>query len=296
MRAAPTRRPSAISWRLGYDPFDAAGEHRVKVEIAKQRGKLVGRAEIAREGAARGVRELTGEVDRCEPLAAALATSVAIALDPVHGMRKEAILPLLPAPAPAPVPAPAPSTVIVVRERDTAPPAPPASAPAPLRLSLLGVAGATGAAAVAPGPMFGGEIGVMGRLDRFSLEASARAETTAGHALVASGDRLEATVFSGLLTPCAHLERFAGCVFGRVGALQARAVDVVQPSLKTSLFGALGLRIAYTLQVNDTFGLRAAFEGGLPLVRTSLEIDGTSVWTAPPAFVTGSIAGVVRFL
>src|SRR5262249_53532292 len=126
--------------------------------------------------------------------------------------------------------------------------------------------------------------GVRAQLPGWSVECSGRFETTLGETRTASGDRLEALVYSGTLAPCADLGQFAGCALLRFGALQARAPDVVQPTLDAALFGAAGVPAAYSLPLGRPFGLRAAVEAGVPFFRVTLNIDRSAVWTSPPAF------------
>src|SRR5262249_14312120 len=149
--------------------------------------------------------------------------------------------------------------------------------------------------AVGPDPTFGPELGMAVRSKALSLEASGRAETNLGETRAASGDRLETTILSGSIISCAHLGPFSGCSFARVGAFQGRAPQVVAPVLQSSLFAALGLRAAYTLPVGSILALRGALEGGLPLVRTSLVIDGRAVWTSPPVFAGASLGALLKF-
>jgi hypothetical protein len=66
----------------------------------------------------------------------------------------------------------------------------------------------------------------------------------------------------------------------------------VNPNLGSSPFGALGMRGGYALEITRVFALRAAIEGAVPLVRTSLLIDGKVVWTAAP-IVGGADLGLV---
>jgi hypothetical protein len=166
----------------------------------------------------------------------------------------------------------------------------------PLHISLFGAVGAAATVALMPGPSAGPELAFGARVNALSIEASARAETTVGEVRTASGDRVDATVLSGAIAPCAHLEQFAGCVVGRMGAFQGHAPDVVHPTLGTSAFAAIGLRATYLLAIGARLGLRGALEGGLPLVRTTLAIDAAPIWTAPAAFVGVSVATVVRFM
>jgi hypothetical protein len=282
-----------VSARLGYDPFDGAGAVRVSVEITRQRGKLQGHTEIARGSTPPGSRDLFGERDRCEPLATAIATTVAIALDPGQA----AVYPDPPAAfQPEAAPAAPANTIVLARERDVArPQSTPPSSPAE-RVGLVGFAGGVGSVALAPAPTLGPELGLVLGTKKFSLEASARAETIVGDARATSGDQLEVSIFSGALVPCAHLGPLSGCAFARIGTLQSRAPNVSEPELHSRLFAAVGFRGAYTLPLGSALSLRAALETGLPIVRTALAVDGAPVWTAPPVFAGASFAALVKFL
>src|SRR5262245_29236928 len=75
-----------VAARLGYDPFEPDGKHAAVVKIARQGGLLRAEARVTREGQPEpGARELEGGLGQCEALTSALATAVAIALDPVRG-------------------------------------------------------------------------------------------------------------------------------------------------------------------------------------------------------------------
>lgn len=280
-----------IAARLGYPPFTTSGRHRVAVSLTAARGRVRGRAEVTRAGQTTpGVRELDDTIDNCEALASALATTVAIALDPVRGLG--------PAPEPVapPLPPPPPHDRDADRDRGPQPVAPPAeqrAASTPIR--IFAGAGGVFSLGVAPGPAIGAEAAVGARREAFSLELSARLETTTGSERVATGDRVEATVLSGALAPCGQLGVFVGCVFGRAGAFQGRAPDVVNPSLGTTVFGAVGLRAGVRFVVWRWISLEALAEAGLPLVRTSLRIGAGDAWTAPPAFFGGRLAVMVLF-
>jgi hypothetical protein len=269
-----------VAGKLGYEAFTEDGKHRASVIVRLERGRIRGRAEVTRRGqSAPGVRELDGEQGQCEALVAALATAVAIALDPVRGMQ-----PAAPPPAP---PASAPQ-IVVVREEPAPPPEEKKEeAPAP-RAHVFGVADGVVSLGLAPAPAAGGQVGVGLAWQTLSIEATGRIEATTGPEPVDSGDRIEATVYSALLSPCAALDAWALCITGRVGAFQARAPDVLNPNLGTSLFGAVGARAGYVLRLGQVVSLRALAFVELPLVRTSLLINQVTVWTAPP--VLGGLA------
>jgi hypothetical protein len=134
----------------------------------------------------------------------------------------------------------------------------------------------------------GVQVGAGVRWRFVSLEAAARIETTVAPASVDSGDRIEASLYSGVLAPCGFVGPWTACVTARVGALQGRALDVVDPNLGTSTFAALGAQAGYVLELGSVVSLRARALLELPLVRTTLRIDRVPAWTAPP--IAGGLA------
>lgn len=267
-----------VAARLGYDPFQSAGKHAVSVEVARASGRLRASARVQRQGqASPGARELAGALDQCEALVTALATTVAIALDPVRGMAGPAPREV-PAAPPSPPPPPPPSRPAA------GPPAAPQVAPEapPARVSWLAYAGGVASVGGTPGPALGGEIGFGLRVKSFLLEAGARAEVTPGTVTASSGDRIQAAIYTGTLVPCFHHAGFSGCALLRFGALQARAPDVVQPRFVTAPYAAAGLRGGYTLHLAGPLSLRASLDVAFPLVRRWLGISGEAVWNPPP--------------
>jgi hypothetical protein len=277
-----------VSARLGYDPFVASAAALVVVEIGSKAGRLEGRAEVQQSSLPSATRSLSASPRECEPLATALATAVAIALDATtHRARDEQAL------------SPTRAAALPVSSIDTPEPEPPAAprsreAEDAQRTFWLGSLGGSAATAVGPGPMLGLEAGLSARRRALSLEVSARAESTVGVARGTVGDRLEANVFAGTLSPCAHFGAFAGCVFARLGVFQGRAPDVTNPKVDSLLYAAVGFRAAYAIPLGRAFWLRWALEGGAPLVRTTLTIDGTAAWVAPPVFAGASVAVVAN--
>ena len=282
-----------VAGRLEYQPFTPPGKHRVAVTLHAELGRVRGRAEVTRPGKkAPRIRELDDKIGQCEALVAALATTVAIAVDSVRGLR----------PAPAAPSTPAPVATLSPREEraDAAAVAPPSPPPERLRpppppILFFASTGGVFSLGDAPGTSVGAEAGFGIRRADLSVELSARIETMPEVVRVRSGDRLEATILSGTLAPCGQLGLFLGCVFGRVGAFQGRASDVVDPSLGTSVFGAVGLRAGVRFPLWSWIAMQAMTEAGLPLVRTSLLVGRTTVWTAPPGFGGGGLSLVVLF-
>lgn len=286
-----------ITARLGYDPFDAAGLQEASIEITRRAGRLHARARVKRRGQTEpGVRELEGALDACEALTSALATTVAIALDPVRAMAgppPTPIPPPPPPPPPAPLPVPSPPP-------PPPPPAPPPVAavvppPAPTRVWFSASASGVASIGAAPGPTAGGEIGAALHVRVFSIALALRAETTPGAAMVASGDRIEGTLLTAALVPCANLAGWSACALFRAGAFQGEALSVVRPVLQSSAFAAAGLRGGYTLHLAGPLSARADLEAACPLIRTSLVVGSGPVWTAPPILGGVDLGLVVDF-
>jgi hypothetical protein len=278
-----------VAARLGYDPFATASPDEVHVELTRDHGRLRGRIEITRAGqTSSSARELVGDQDKCEALGAALATTLAIALDPMRSF----------ASVPAPVTEPPPIVIMQVA------PSPPSVQP--LRFvspgahspgfAVFGVASGTVAAAEAPTATFGGDAAFGLRFRALSIEATGRVESTPGAVRVASGDRLQATILSGGIVPCLNVGAWSGCASARLGAFQGYAPDVIHPSLGTTVFASLGARLGYSLALSPVLALRPTVEVAVPLVRTSLVIDKTPVWMAPPATIGVGLGLVVRFM
>lgn len=80
-----------------------------------------------------------------------------------------------------------------------------------MRVILFGTASAVAAAGLMPGPSAGGGVGVGVRVGALSAEISGRAETMFDATRVASGDRLDASVLSGMLAPCGHIGGLVAC-------------------------------------------------------------------------------------
>jgi hypothetical protein len=76
-----------VAARLGYDPFVPESQDGVRVELVRDHQRMRGHVEVARQGqGAPLARDLSGDADKCEALGAALATTLAIALDPVSAL------------------------------------------------------------------------------------------------------------------------------------------------------------------------------------------------------------------
>ncbi len=280
-----------VTARLGYDPFEPGGLHEASVEITREAGRLRARARVRRRGQAEpGARELTGALDACEALVSALATTVAIALDPARAIQG----PAPPPPPPVQPPSPPPPSPPSPPPPSPPPPAPP-PATEPVRASFSARASGVASIGAAPGPAVGGELGVALRVGVFSVEVGVRAESTPSATTVASGDRIEATLITASLVPCADLRGWSACALLRGGAFQGKALTVDPPTLQSSPFVAAGLRGGYTLHLAGPVSARADAEVAFALIRTSLIVGASPVWTAPPILGGVNLGVVVDF-
>jgi hypothetical protein len=274
-----------VAARLGYDPFEPAGAHEASIKVVRQGARLRARVSVKRRGQAEpGVRELVVDLDQCAALTSAVASVVALALDPVRGAQGPPAAPPPPPPPPPPPVAPAPPPSAVA-PATAAPPVPPATVPPPpppTRVTWFAQASGVASIGAAPGPTLGGEIGFGLQVWSFSFEAAVRAEATPGAVRVGSGDRLEATLLTGTVLPCFRYKGWSGCALLRFGGFQGQALDVVDSTLESSPFVAGGLRAGYALHLAGPLAARANLETAFPFIRTKLEVSGVPVWTAPP--------------
>lgn len=74
---------TAVTNRLGYDPFDASSEKMIVARIVRESDQLRAEVELVDEHGARlGQRELSAPLDQCDDLLHAMALSISIAIDP----------------------------------------------------------------------------------------------------------------------------------------------------------------------------------------------------------------------
>lgn len=269
-----------VTTRLGRDPFVPSASSSVRVRFSSRGRVVVARIEIAEVGSAPGVRTLEQPKQACDALALAVAAAVATAIDPEGPMpaapSAPAALPPPPASAPSPAPpAPAPA------ERARSAVAPAVAEPAGPAPRVVLTAHALGSVGVVPGPALGALAGVGIRYGAFALHAEGRFEATPSAVAVTSNDRLTGVAYAGALVPCGVVRWFEGCIGVRLGALQITSLDVIRPTLTTSVAAAVLARAVARLPLTSAVLFRVGLEGGVPLVRPTFSASGEPVWTAP---------------
>lgn len=260
--------------RIGRDPFVDGAEDAVAVELESNatasRGKLV----VTRASKPPAERRFTEGPSACEALTEAIATAAALAIDPVAATSPKPPPP--PTPQEPPPPASAPPPPADARERPP-PPSPPPETPARLAVHANMIT----SWGLAPSATLGGEAGVGVRYGAFALFAEGRGETQVAGSRGSGGDRIEATVLAGGIAPCGHVRAFFACLPLRLGAMQGRAPDVLLPSLGSSFAAWIAPRAGLWANLGGGFALVSMLELVVPLVRTTLVIDGRPAWTAP---------------
>ncbi len=257
--------------RIGRDPF-VATKHAEKGFALRVKKKGAGLEANLRINDVHGKpidRHFVERLDRCDDLLEAVATTVAIAIDPLAS-------PAVPTPKPLPskidehpqvTPAPTKDEPNLSQTRSTP-------------WTFQGHAAVGLSFGLAPGTMVGGEIGVGLARDYFVIRLEGRGETQPSPASQRGID-LEATLLSGALVPCFRYGWFHACAVGRVGVLQGRSPSVEHPSLGSSIIGSLGLRAALSVPLGSIFRLTPRAELVVPLVRTTLLVNASPAWTAP---------------
>jgi hypothetical protein len=277
--------------RLGYDPFAPSARQALDLRFAVAGGRVVAKLAFAERGTGAAKTRDTA-IGRCSALAESLATTVAMAIDPL-------------AAGSAPPAAGAPSAPPIV---PTQPPRDGAERAAPNSLQpartktndsnadagdwkgALGaqlLVNARGLPAVAPG------IGIALQLNRggFGLTLGARYVAQLASAQVQSRDRADASVLGVAAHACTVHENLDLCAGLRVGALSARSTTVVVPRRETALAVDASVLGRGHIALDAAVSLAAAVELGAPLRPVRYDISGREVYVQSPLDVTFS-AGI----
>lgn len=286
VRAPDDRCPDEQSFRtlvvgrLGRDPFVEGASDEISVDIQVTPQAVRGRLTVVVAGRKPAERRFSEAPSECQPLVEALATATALAIDPVRANAPN-IPPLPPPTGPVsqdrpPIPtAPAPPPRADAEDHHGGAPEPKTS------LALVARVAVASAVGLAPWATMGAEAAVGLERGAFAIFLEGRGETQILEGRGQHNARLEATVLGAALAPCAHVGVFFGCIVGRLGVLQGRAPEVVRPSLGSSTNASIGPRIGVWVPVTGSFAFVTTAELVVPLVRTTLIVDGQGAWTAP---------------
>ncbi|MBL8918799.1 MAG: hypothetical protein JNJ54_08080 [Myxococcaceae bacterium] len=274
----------AVSARLGRDPFDAAGENAVSVQLARATGTaLVATVEVVRPGGRVGRRTLDSPTGDCLELASAVELAISLALDP--SARKPT--PPLDAGEPVDAGAPVDGGVLVaepvVQPRVTEPAAePPAPPPSSVRTFIVASALVTAGAlpGVSGGLVVGGGMKVASF--RLSLEGRLHLPTR-----VLAGRSTTSTFLAlGSVVPCLDVGRVSGCLAASVGPFQFD--DGFERA--TTVMAHVGPRVGVRFEPSKLIALVPWVEAGVVLTRTTLLRSGVALWVSWPLSVSGGIS------
>jgi hypothetical protein len=292
---------SAVSKRLGYDPFFPAARQAIIVEIIDVDAEL--RAQmllIDEHGLIVGSRELREKVEQCDELVASLALAISIALDPSAALGEKRTTTdrtpraerVVGAQASAIDPTPESKLESAAQVHPQKPGRAPALPSEPSEASRERPQFAARAALFAnvgsaPALGFGWRLGLDVRRGWFRLAAEFSQQMPATKSIPEDGSA-KASLLAGALAPCLATEALAGCGLVSLGALNTRGEGIPNASSQSSFYAALGARLEYTPSLFEKLQLLTQLDAVKPLTPVSLRVRGEEVWRTPLfAFAAG---------
>jgi len=266
--------------RLGYDPFATrAPRGRVDVIVSGKGRSFVARLTIVNDGPAVS-KDRDGAGGTCDALVESVATTVAMALDPIAANAPK-IAPAAPAPPPPPADTPRPVAAD--------PPLP----VAPTESRWTGHLGAAGGAGFGelPGASLGALVAFELRRAALGLTVDARFAAAPGAFTSKLGDRVDASLLTAGPASCLYTGFFGACAHLRVGAIRARSETVVLPVDRAAFYGEVAASARVNMSLTSRFELGAFCELGAPLTPASLYVSGSEVWNAAPVFARLGFGG-----
>jgi hypothetical protein len=294
----------AIAVRVGYDPIDPGAPDVLTISIVRTGEQLVADVTLAnRDGQRVGSRTLQAPARPCDELTAAIALTVAIALDAIDkGTPADPSAPPTASSSPTSSPTsatePAPDTPSTARRIPqlsadggpvvrTGPEEPPRPSP---RLELgVGMSGAplgvspvfaVSAAAFASVSWSRIDIGVEGS---FGLAASGPVKAVPGASVRTSWS-------GGGPTACLHFGPYFGCAVAFVGSLRAEAPGVSGASSGHALEILAGPRAGVAVPLGLGASLRLALDVLADAPRPGVRAGGQTLWQASPVVAAAQAA------
>jgi hypothetical protein len=283
----------AVAARLGYDPFFPWASATVVAEIARRPRGFHGHVKILDEhGLVRGERALDATSEDCGDTMRALALAISIAVDDL------ATEPVPPPPAetPAQVEAPReppPPTQAPPPEEARAPTPPPSAARK--EVSFAAWMAPIASLGVAPAATLGAHLDAELRYRRLSIGLEARADLPAS-ASTDVGGRVRTEVVLGSLVPCVREPApLFVCGVLAVGSFSESGVDVAAPRSKSAVYAATGVRLGVELALRGSFFFVAHADGLVTLLRHTVQLDQTDVYTLSPVAASLGLGLGTRF-
>ncbi len=274
---------SAVSARLGRNPFDDTAATKVRARIDRGAGSaLVAQVEVERADGTTGRRKLDSPTGDCLELASAVELAIALAIEPPWPSRKP------PPPGPLNPETPRPEEKPPVALPEPAPEVPPLPTPIEVRgrLGLLGTAGG--------GPGFTGGIALGAQVGwpRWSLGLEGRVLIPTGVSF--SGGYASTFSALGSLVPCLRAAWLSGCTVATVGAFQVEST-AAEVRRQTTVMVQAGARVSGDLWLHQRVALVPWLEGAVVLTRTSIVSGSSTLWVTWPVALSGGVCVEVNF-
>lgn len=307
---------TAVSARLGYDPFTSDARTIIETGIQRIRRSLRGSFLLVdARGHRTGTRTIVGRVGHCDDLVAAMGLAVSIAVDPMSIART------WPAPSSSPpstsraesssrtpsssAPIAGPATLIATSSGPARAPPTSSARPAPIaRRSLRNVPtwalrfglGADISYGVAPALTPG--FALYGELRRNALSVALEART----ALPRTTDSLmtpgRVTVAPALvsLAGCYHLHGAGFCAIFMSGFLIGSGTQFTAENVTAWVpVAAAGTRVTWEIPIVPALAVRARADAAVWLARPVFLADGATAWESPTIAASAGLDVVVRF-
>jgi hypothetical protein len=263
---------AGVAARLGYEPFRAQADERLRATIRQIGRALEARIELSdAEGNLKAQRRLTSRNHNCVELAASVELAIAIAIDAV-------------------IQAP-PQSSLVPAESTASPSAPPpghSTIPIRVEASMQGGVGS------APAAHLGLRAGVALQGEAASLGVEVRADLPASASLKVGHATSSLVVAS--LVPCGHASMLSACLLVTAGAQRVAGGDgLLNPRHATLSYLGFGVRLGLALPITARISLALHGDVTAPVTETKLQVDNTVVWTSPAVAMTLGLGLAFRF-
>jgi hypothetical protein len=288
----------AVAVRVGYDPFFPLAKKTVVVRMApaKPRGFDASVDLVDDHGMDHGARVIHTDA-ACGELLDVVGLGIAIAIDPQSLMG-----PSSPPPAPAPprppesTPASATTTSEAAAGNGTTASEASGLAEKPPHFFWASL-GAAASAGVAPRPTAGLSFGAASQWGHASLgvEALVDAPVSASASAASGGGSASAWLARLAILPCAYGGPMLLCALAEAGSMQASGEGFPGARSMSILWLAAGGRVGVDVPLGESPTLRVQSDVAGTFRPPSLQVHGTSVWSAPPVSASLGAELVVHF-
>jgi hypothetical protein len=266
--------------QLGYDPFRSDATHRIAAEVKASGDGIEGRLGWAdAHGNYEGERRLASSARNCGEFVKGMTFALAVQIQLLNTAAAAALPTALPALPQAP-PGPPPPTK-------------PATVPAERAIILgLGPTGELGSV-----PSFTGGLRLFAGVRRGALSVEFSAEATLPVTLrQPDGTGFSANTLGATIAPCAHRDCVSLCAVGMLGLLAVRGFGVDDARSPSSLFGKVGLRLAFDPWLSSRWTAGIHVDGLANLTPSTVSLNELPVWTTPTlTLIVGvDVAAILR--